>query len=155
MKQPQPQPARSGVGMWVAGCAALIAIGFWWMAAAPDSPPGGASSGAAQPAAGKPAQLPCIKVLGCAAGLAIEDAGKQCRPKIEELAAFAPRWTHRPNESIFIDHAWLQQDKGTLTFTGKHAEFQDAGGRFAPVTYECDYDPGARTVLAVRARAAG
>ncbi|HSI52372.1 MAG TPA: hypothetical protein VK981_00300 [Ramlibacter sp.] len=153
MKPQAPQPAGHGMAMLVVGATVLLVIAGWWWAVVPGPPPS-ESRGTPQTATDKPAQLPCAKVLGCAAGLAIEDAGKQCRPQIEELAAFAPRWTNRANESIFVDHMWLQQDKGTLTFMGKHAQFQDAGGRFAPVAYECDYDPATRQVLAVRAKAA-
>jgi hypothetical protein len=155
MKQQQLSPRRR-VGVLPAGgvMVLLLAIAAWWLAGSP----GGGNTGTAniaKPATDKPAQLPCSKVLGCAAGLAIEDASKQCQPQIEQLAAFAPRWTLRPGESIFIDFIWLQAEKGTITFLGKNAEFQDAAGRFGPVAYECDYDPGERQVLNVRAMTVG
>ena len=149
----KPIAWRHHARLFAAGTVALLAIAGWWWAGtqtAPGEGGAGPSIGTAQPVDGKPSNLPCSKVLGCVAGRAIDDAGKQCRPQIEQLAVFAPRWTNKPGDSIFVDYLWLQQDKGTLTFQGRHAEFQDAGGRFGPVAYECDYDPATRTVLNVR-----
>ena len=144
-------PPRRHVGVLVAGAVLVLAVGSWWLAGSRTSPGGDTGAvDAAKSATGKPSNLPCEKVLGCAAGKAIEDASKQCRPQIEQLAVFAPRWTNRPGDTIFVDYLWHQEAKGTLTFQGKNAEFQDAGGTFGPVAYECDYDPAAKQVLNVR-----
>jgi hypothetical protein len=154
MKRLEP---RRRFGPVAAASAFVIAIGAWWFYGTSGSPGAGdkTASGNAQAVAAKPSQLPCSKLLGCAAGRAIEDAAKQCQPQIEQLAVFAPRWTQRPGQSIFIDFMWLQAERGTITFLGKDVEFQDAAGNFGPVAYECDYDPVAKQVLNVRAKTAG
>jgi hypothetical protein len=152
----QPAPRRRFGPIAVASVLA-IGIGAWWFSGTSGSPSAGdkGASGTAQAVANKPPQLPCSKMIGCAAGRAIEDAARQCQPQIEQLAAFAPRWTQRPGQSIFIDFTWLQAERGTITFLGKDLEFQDAAGNFGPVAYECDYDPVSRQVLNVRAKTAG
>lgn len=137
---------------WVAGCGVLvIALAAWWL----DGPPAGGEGTGALPAGFDAAPLPCAQVLGCAAQRVMGDASGQCRPQIEQQAVFTPRWTHASGESIFRDYAWLQRERGTITFMGSYAEFQDASGRFGPVAYECDYDPASRQVLGVRVKTAG
>jgi hypothetical protein len=136
----------------VAAGAVVLAAASWW-AAAPTAPPQDADRPAAS---GQPlvAAEPCRQVLNCAAAQAMQAASEACRPAIEQLAVFAPRWTQGAAQPIFTEYAWLDRQRGTITYFGNRAEFQDAGGGFAAVAYECDFDPVARSALDARVRGA-
>ena len=134
------------------GAVVLVGAVGWW-ANAPTALPRQAERPPAHSASPKAAQ-PCHQVLNCAAAQAMQAASEACRPAIEQLAAFAPRWTQGAAQPIFTEYAWLDRQRGTITYFGNRAEFQDAGGGFAAVAYECDFDPIARNVLDARARGA-
>jgi hypothetical protein len=135
-----------------AGVALLLGAAAWWGAGPAVRPDANPVSGAASPPPA--AAQPCHLVLNCAAAQALQSASEACRPAIEQLAVFAPRWTQGATQPIFTDYAWLDRGRGTITYFGNRAEFQDAGGAFAAVAYECDFDPAARQVLDARVRGA-
>ena len=135
-----------------AGAVVLLGAASWW-AGAPTAVPQDAGPPAAQSQPPVAAQ-PCRQTLNCAAAQAMQAASEACRPAIEQLAVFAPRWTQGAAQPIFTEYAWLDRQRGTITYFGSRAEFQDAGGGFAAVAYECDFDPVARSVLDARARGA-
>ena len=144
------KPAGRGMVAVAVGALVLISPVAWW-AVAPTAAPDRATppTASVQPQA---ASLPCHQVLNCAAAQAMQAASEACRPAIEQLAAFAPRWTQGAGQPIFSDYAWLDRAQGKITYFGNRAEFQNAGGAFATVAYECDFDPAARKVLDARAQ---
>jgi len=135
-----------------AGVVLLLGAAAWWVAGPAvrtDANPGPGVTGPPTTAA-----QPCHQVLNCAAAQTLQAASEACRPAIEQLAVFAPRWTQGASQPIFTDYAWLDRARGTITYFGNRAEFQDGGGAFAAVAYECDFDPAARQVLDARVRGA-
>lgn len=133
------------VGM-VAGGAVLLAAGLAsvYLVSA-DKPATG-------PAAGAPLEQDCRKYLRCAALTVMRSASQLCKEPIEQLAAYSPEWLEPAADSIFHDYMWLDAAKGTITFSGNKARFQNAGGARMPVAYECDFDPATGQVLDARAR---
>ncbi|MEP6872703.1 MAG: hypothetical protein ABI939_12760 [Anaerolineaceae bacterium] len=55
-------------------------------------------------------------------------------------------------ERKFAHFRWLDQSRGTITYVGNKAEFQNGFGAYGPVIYECDFDPATDKVLALRVR---
>ena len=96
----------------------------------------------------------CAKSLVCTAPKFMKEAGAPCRKAIEDLAAYAPRWEQASTDRMFRDYAWLDAAKGTITYQGNEAQFQNAGGVWQPVAYECDYDPATKQVIEARAKGA-
>ncbi len=130
----------------VAGGAVLLAAGLATLYLQPgDKPALGAAPGA-------PPEQDCRKYLRCAALTVMRSASQLCKAPIEQLAAYSPQWLEPAAESIFNDYMWLDAARGTITFTGNRARFQNAGGALMPVAYECDFDPATGQVLDARAR---
>ena len=94
----------------------------------------------------------CGNDLQCAGEKAQVDAGIKCRGAVERLTTYSVRWVDRTFDPKFSQLRWLNQPTGTLTMIGDRAEFQNGFGAYSPVIYECDFDPRANEVLAVRAR---
>ena len=82
----------------------------------------------------------------------MREASDACREPITQLAVFQPRWLAAANEPIFTDYAWLVQAQGSIRYFGNRLEFSNASGAYAPVNYECDFDPAGSKVLDVRVR---
>ncbi len=95
----------------------------------------------------------CRNDLKCLAKENIVDAAIDCRIHIEKLSQFSSRWTTDKSFERFSHFRWLDKDNATLTFIGDKIEFQNGFGAYQPHTYECDYEPASKAVLAVRARA--
>ena len=96
----------------------------------------------------------CGTELQCAVKKVIGNASAYCKRPIEELAVYSVKWVDAEVfESRVGRFKWLNQDKGTITFVGDKAQFQNASGTYMSVTYECDFDPAANAVLDVRVRA--
>lgn len=94
----------------------------------------------------------CGNELQCAASKGIAAAGVSCKRDIERLASYSVRWTDTGLlETKFDRFRWLDSTKGTITFIGDKAEFQNGFGVYQPVIYECDFDPAINKVLNTRA----
>lgn len=132
----------------LAGLAGLVAIGAGTFYFAGSQTPAANVGVSAQ----APVEKDCSKYLRCAALKVMREASLACKAPIEQLAAFNPQWTQPGADSIFNDYSWLDERKGTITFTGNKVEFQNAGGAKMPVAYECDFDPAANVVIDARAR---
>lgn len=148
---------RTKVAAGLAVAALLVAFGWYATIGRPVSTgpaPGDPVARSAVPDRSA-TTLPCHQVLHCAARQAMQDASARCRPGIETLAVYAPKWTQGAGEPIFTDYVWSVRQQGTITYMGNRAEFRTGGGGYAPVAYECDYDPAAQKVLDVRAKGAG
>lgn len=142
---------RAKAVLAVVAAALLLAAGWVVLVARPSTPT--AAPGSVQQPAQAP--LPCHEVLACAAGRAMREASERCRPGIEQLAVYAPRWTDNPGEPIFTHFLWADRQQGTITFQGSRAEFRNGAGEFKAVVYECDWDLANRKVLGVRAKGLG
>lgn len=79
-------------------------------------------------------------------------AGVYCKQPVEQLGKYSAKWTDGALETKFSHYRWLDQRNGTLTYIGDKIEFQNGFGAFQAHTYECDYSPASKTVLAVRAQ---
>ena len=79
-------------------------------------------------------------------------AATACRASIEDLAGFGVRWTDASAAPAFRRFAWRNAAGGPVTFSGDAADFRNAAGDYAPVTYECDFDPVAGKALDTRVR---
>lgn len=117
-----------------------------------DAPATSSTSPSGPAAAGSDAK--CKNLLLCTSAQVVRAAGTACRQSIEQLAVYSPRWTYEAPEKMFNDSTWLSQEKGTITFFGHEAQFQNAGGLYQDVNYECDYDPAANAVLDARVKGA-
>jgi hypothetical protein len=120
----------------------------WYFSGEPASP---APLVKAPPAAEAGAQ-DCNKYIRCRALQVMRDASAGCKEPIGQLAAFNAQWQEPGADSIFSDYVWLDQNRGTITFSGNKVQFQNASGANMPVAYECDFDPGTGMVLDARAR---
>ncbi len=103
-----------------------------------------------------PGETRCADSLPCTAARAMAGADRLCRAPIEQLAAFGAKWTAAGLFDAQTGHArWLDRTRGTLTFVGDQAAFENGSGTQLRMTYECDFDPAANAVLDVRVRPAG
>lgn len=133
-----------------------VAAGTLWQLREPDRPEGSAPprrAGVTFTNAALTAEE-CAKRIDCIGPKHAAAAGPPCRKAIENLAAYAPRWAQAGTDRLFRDQLWLEQARGTITFLGHDAEFQNAAGIWQPVAYECDYDPATQSVLEARVKGA-
>ena len=130
----------------VAGGAVLVAAGLASLYLMPGDKPAAGAAAAVAP------EQDCRKYLRCAALTVMRSASQLCKAPIEQLAAYSPEWQEPAAESIFNEYMWLDAARGTITFIGNKARFQNAGGTLMPVAYECDFDPATGQVLDARAR---
>jgi hypothetical protein len=78
-------------------------------------------------------------------------AGYECPVEIEKLATYRANWLDGWLEGKFTHYRWLSEESGTVTMIGDSLEFENGFGAGTNMIYECDIDPDAKTVLAVRA----
>lgn len=93
----------------------------------------------------------CRKDLICLGEKQLVWAGVMCPPEIEKLATYGTNWTDNWMELKFSRYLWLDKERGTLTMVGDALEFENGFGAKANMIYECDIDPVAELILAVRA----
>jgi hypothetical protein len=77
-------------------------------------------------------------------------ASLKCREPVERLPRFSFRWTDKWYEPKFSHYRWASKDKGAVTYIGDRIEVQNVFGAWQPHIYECDFDPVAKQVIAVR-----
>lgn len=77
-------------------------------------------------------------------------AGSYCQPLIEDRAKYSAKWTDSWAEPKISHFRWRDKEDGLVTFIGDKVQFQNGYGAWQPMTYECDYDPSAEQVRAVR-----
>ncbi len=103
----------------------------------------------AESAAKKEAE--CAQNLQCYGSKNVSTASVYCKDYIGRLAKYSMRWTDGTFESKFSRFKWLNKEKGTMTFVGDKAEFQNGFGAYQAFIYECDIDPSTHGVIDVRA----
>lgn len=93
----------------------------------------------------------CTSDLDCYASKYQGQAGKDCRRSIEKMARNNFEWTNGTFEPILPRAVWLNKSRKLITYVGDRIKFQNGFGAWIIHTYECDYSPEDRRVLAVRA----
>jgi hypothetical protein len=123
----------------------VLGLGLWWWfaPATPEAPE--------DKMAREVQEKLCRSDLDCWASKWQSRAGLDCRRPIELLAKNNFQWTDGFSEPKLPRAQWLSKDGGTLRFYGSAIKFQNGFGAWIIHTYECDYDPASRTVLAVNA----
>lgn len=87
----------------------------------------------------KKAEQSCAKDdLQCIGNKGVVAAGIYCKDAIERLAEYSVKWTDGTFETKFSRFRWNDKDKGTVTYLGDKAEFQNGFGAYDQVHYECD-----------------
>lgn len=128
---------------------AVLAVGAWWYFSsgkpAEKKEPEAVLSQEEQDAL-------CAKTLNCWASKWEMRASADCRQPVERLAKNDFEWTNGWAESRLPRALWLSESQKTLTYVGDTIKFQNGFGGWIAHTYECDYDPRTRSVLAVRAQ---
>ena len=94
----------------------------------------------------------CRQNLSCWADRHLLVATQACRGRLETIKS-SYHWTEEINTLLFPRYRWHDPGRATLTYTGDKLQFQDPSGEWINMAYECDFDPAAKTVLHVRARA--
>ena len=89
----------------------------------------------------------CRKDLQCWGTKGIIGAGLYCKDAIERLAAHSVKWKDGTFDTKFSRFAWLDKDKGVVSFYGDKAEFQNGFGAFTSMTYRCDFNQDTHEVL--------
>lgn len=125
----------------------LVIAAAWWY----FSPTKATVEPAAQAVAKQQEDAACKESLDCFASEYQGRAGVDCRGPIEHLAKNNFEWTTGAFEARFPRARWLDQSAKTITYVGDTIKFQNGFGAWVIHTVECDYDPQAKTVLAVRA----
>jgi hypothetical protein len=135
------------------GAALALAALAWCLhrPSAPATPIAQAMSAASARAAVAGAATACAVDLRCAAEQALLAADPACSQAIAQLAAFGLRWTTNDPSLRYAGRVWLDERQGAIRYSGDRAEFEAGSGRYRRVRYECDFDPGQRAVLDVRA----
>lgn len=92
----------------------------------------------------------CRANLVCWGDKQVVWSGFRCPPEIEKLASYRANWLDGWLEPKFSHYRWLSKERGTLTMIGDQIEFENGFGAAINMIYECDIDPAAEEVLAVR-----
>ena len=75
-----------------------------------------------------------------------------CESVLPRMAKYDYEWTDGWLEFKFPRFRWHDRDRGSLTYIGDKARFQNGFGAWQNVIYECDYDPATEQVLDFRVR---
>ena len=94
----------------------------------------------------------CRKTLQCWGNKHNIEAVIVCEDVIEKLAQYGHKWTDGMLEPKLSHFRWKNKAKGHLIFSGDKIQFQNGFGAWKNYIYECDYDPGKKQVLDVRAQ---
>ncbi|MEJ1463353.1 MAG: hypothetical protein RPU15_08760 [Candidatus Sedimenticola sp. (ex Thyasira tokunagai)] len=94
----------------------------------------------------------CRRDLGCWAQKYVFTASRYCQGSIERLAKYDFQWTDGGGifDSKFTHFRWKDKSDLTVTYLGDKLKLQNGFGAWQYHKYECDYDPQAKSILAVR-----
>lgn len=142
-----------GVGTWqvLVGLGALaVGIAAVVSCMGGESKPGASEKTPEQLAAEEAA---CKADLQCWGDKNLIRATFACVPEVERHAKYSHKWVDGTLEPKFERFRWANKEHSVLTFLGDKVQFQNGFGAYQNVSYQCDYDPVAGRVLAVRTAA--
>jgi hypothetical protein len=148
---------RNGQFVWVATgtktCAGSGGVAEW-LPTTSEVTSAAAASTLAEPRVKQSANeppLPCWTLIECWGEKFLPSATVRCRGHVERLSDNGHQWMDTVVEPKFSRYRWIAQGRGAITYLGDKIRFQDGGGGWQNMVYECDFDTASQNVLAVRA----
>jgi hypothetical protein len=132
----------------------IMIVGFAWWAGSTHAPAPDTKSDAKQEPT-KPEKISdeeCIKDIECWGKRNYVTASVFCQEPIERMAKHSVEWTDRWLQTKVSGWSRVPPAPGAVTYIGDRVKFQNGFGAWSPMIYECDFDPVAQRVLAVRVR---
>jgi hypothetical protein len=93
----------------------------------------------------------CKGDLTCWAEKHMPAGSVYCRSLVERLAKNDFQWFDGFLEPKFSHYRWADKDRGLITYIGDRIKYQNGFGAWIIHTYECDFDPGTKQPVTVRA----
>ncbi|MDR6954742.1 hypothetical protein J2X65_004118 [Ancylobacter sp. 3268] len=125
----------------------VLAVGiYWWFFSGPST-----SERAKPSVTQEQVDKECSLDIKCWASKWQAEAGIDCRGPIQRLAKNNFEWTDGLADPKLPKAQWLDAQGKNIRYFGSAIKFQNGFGAWIIHTYECDYDPVSRQVLAVRA----
>ncbi|WP_371355605.1 hypothetical protein ACA087_00850 [Pseudomonas chlororaphis] len=108
----------------------------------------------------------CSRDIACWSDMNKSDYKSACKEAIEKTSSHYHKWSGKTEDFESDDVKWLSYNDSTLTISGSNFEdlvdvgkfeddkgkvaYQHGQGRFQKSSFECDYDPSTKSVIAVR-----